>query len=336
MFRDATRGAADPKCSVPFAPGETTRRPGDKPRARAPPAMAMPRRRDGEDGEAPRDETEFPSRARSSESGESGDAGALAALSAPDSAWIPRIPPRPAGVGPRARPSRSEGDAGGTGSVVSNAMKSPSPLSEFCLLCAFFFSFVRASSALGLRRTTRGLPAFAEDGGGKPEEGGSGVKTAPGPGSEPPGGYGYVFCSVFCSALAPPRTKLALASCAERRVRAFSPGKPFSPSIVLVAPSSTPVSTSASRLAATRRSKSATETRSISSAAFSRSTEELRRRRRTNTSEPSAAFSPSSASFVASVALGFDFSPPTSRRSGLAPRASRKRRSGSSCGRGSV
>jgi hypothetical protein len=160
--------------------------------------MAMPRRRDGEDGEAPREETT--EKVLSSESGESGDAGALIALSAPDSpACIPRIPPLPAGVGPRTRPSRSEGEAGGTGSVVSNAMKSPSPLSEFCLPCAvavfFSFAFIRVSSARGLRRTTRGLNAFGPpDGGGKPEEGGSGVNTAPG--SEPRfGGFSYVFCS---------------------------------------------------------------------------------------------------------------------------------------------
>jgi hypothetical protein len=169
--------------------------------------MAMPRRRDGEDGEAPREETtekglsSYPSRSReSAESGESGDAGALIALSAPDSpACALRIPPLPAGVGPRTRPSRSEGEAGGTGSVVSNAMKSPSPLSEFCLPCAvavfFSFSFARVSSARGLRRTTRGLNAFAPPAsGGKPEEGGSGVNTAPG--SDPRfGGFSYVFCS---------------------------------------------------------------------------------------------------------------------------------------------
>ena len=37
-------------------------------------------------------------------------------------------------------PSRSDGDAGGTGSVVSKAMKSPSPLSEFRFSCAKRFS----------------------------------------------------------------------------------------------------------------------------------------------------------------------------------------------------
>jgi len=299
--------------------------------------MAMPRRRDGEDGEAPREETtekvlsSSKSRSReSAESGESGDAGALIALSPPDSpACIPRIPPLPAGVGPRTRPSRSDGEAGGTGSVVSNAMKSPSPLSEFCLPCAVagFFSFARVSSARGLRRTTRGLNAFAPPAsGGKPEEGGSGVNTAPG--SEPrSGGFSYVFCSVS-------RAERRSSSAFSRRLASSRTRS----SSVLVAPSSTPVSTSASRLAATRRSKSATETRSISSAAFSRSTEELRRRRRTNTSERLrfSAETSSASRRGASVKLGFGFSPPLSRRSGLAPRASRKRRSGSSCGRGSV
>jgi hypothetical protein len=176
-----TRGAAEPKCSVPFAPGETTRRPGDRrPLSLACAwAMATPRRAVRAMGESAREvsrkplrETEeLPSRSSSSESGESGDAGALVAPSAPASRK-PLSPSRPAGVGPRARPSRSDGDAGGTGSVVSKAMKSPSPLSEFRFSCAKRFSPLACfpapapvSSALGLRRTTKGTRAALGAGG---------------------------------------------------------------------------------------------------------------------------------------------------------------------------
>ena len=257
--------------------------------------MATPRRAVRAMGESAREVSRKPLRAAEalpsrSGSSESGDSWATRARSSAPASRKPLSPSRPAGVGPRARPSRSDGDAGGTGSVVSKAMKSPSPLSEFRFSCAKRFSPLACfpapapvSSALGLRRTTRGLaPPSAPAG--RPEVGGSGVKTTP----------ALPVPRVPRSAAFSVRAAYERARPKERPAPKGEP--PSAPS--LVPPSRErrmPFSVNASRLAATRRSKSAISvTRSISSAAFSRSTEELRRAsRRTNTSSaaPSASAS---------------------------------------------